>query len=906
VCKKLICLISLVFVVSLVLTDAAKGADPNLVAWYRFDGDASDSSGNNLHGIEMGDPTYEAGVFGQAISLDGDGDYVDCGLDPKFDITDQITFMYWIKVVALDKEWNTVLSRGDDSWRSSRADFNNFMEAAVGGTSGNYLYGVTPVDDGQWHHIAAVYDGTTFYLYADGALDASEPSTGQITASSYPLYIGDNSQATGRFWNGLIDDVMIFNRALSEEEIQRLIQSSAGAYPIASGPSPSDGALHTDTWVTLSWNAGDFAVTHDVYLGENFEDVNDGTGDTFRGNQGSTFYVAGFPGFAYPDGLVPGTTYYWRIDEVNDAEPNSPWKGKVWSFSIPPKKAYNPDPADGTEGVALNAKLTWTGGFGAKLHTVYLGDSYDEVANAAGGLPQATTTYSPSDLKFARTYYWRVDEFDAVQTHKGDVWSFTTVGAVGGPNPANGAVDVGAAPTLTWNAGALAASHEIYFGADSDAVKNATKASPEYKGAQTLGEESYDAGMLMLDTTYYWRIDEVNSTHPESPWIGNVWSFTTGNFYVVDDFESYNDIDPPDPASNRIFDNWIDGFGTTDNGALVGNDLPPYAEQTVVHGGGQSMPYRYDNDGKSSEAVLTLASPRDWTAEGVSELSIWFHGLPGSTGGFVEAPAGTFTVAGSGTDIWNVGTAGDYHDEFHFAYKTLTGAGSIVARVESVQNTNGWAKAGVMIRDTLDGGSRHAFAAITPANGVASQGRLDTGGDSFNTNQTGITAPHWLKVERGIGGDFTVSHSSDGTTWQPVTGAIPQNITMGSPVYIGLAVTSHDAALTCEAVFSNVTITGTVSPQWSNQDIGIASNAAEPLYVAVSNSTGQPAVVVNDDPAAALIDAWTEWRIPLSIFSDQGINLTNVDTIAIGIGTKGSSAAGGTGTMYFDDIRLIR
>ncbi|HCO93290.1 MAG TPA: hypothetical protein DIU00_04950 [Phycisphaerales bacterium] len=141
----------------------------------------------------------------------------------------------------------------------------------------------------------------------------------------------------------------------------------------------------------------------------------------------------------------------------------------------------------------------------------------------------------------------------------------------------------------------------------------------------------------------------------------------------------------------------------------------------------------------------------------------------------------------------------------------------------------------------------------------------------------------------------------------PVTGATPQNIPMGSNVYVGLVVTSHDAALTCQAVFSNVTITGTVGPQWSHQDIGIESNAAEPLYVAVSNSTGASAVVIHDDPAAATIDTWTEWIIPLQAFADQGIILINVDKIAIGLGTKGNiTAPGGSGKIYFNDIRLYR
>jgi hypothetical protein len=135
----------------------------------------------------------------------------------------------------------------------------------------------------------------------------------------------------------------------------------------------------------------------------------------------------------------------------------------------------------------------------------------------------------------------------------------------------------------------------------------------------------------------------------------------------------------------------------------------------------------------------------------------------------------------------------------------------------------------------------------------------------------------------------------------------PQSISMSSNVYIGLALTSHDTALTGQAVFSNVTITDSVSTQWTNQDIGIESNAAEPLYVAVSNSAGSPAVVVHDDPAAANIDVWTEWVIPLQALADQGIVLTNVDRIAIGLGTRGNmTIPGGSGKMYIDDVRLYR
>jgi hypothetical protein len=236
-------------------------------------------------------------------------------------------------------------------------------------------------------------------------------------------------------------------------------------------------------------------------------------------------------------------------------------------------------------------------------------------------------------------------------------------------------------------------------------------ASPEYKGTRALGAESYDPGLLAWNGMYYWRVDEVDNAG--SPSKGPLWSFTTGDYLLVDDFESYNDLEPPDPGNNRIFDKWLDGFNSTTNGAIVGNDLPPYAEQTVVHGGEQSMPYAYDTNLKSSEATLTLVSPRDWTAQGVTTLSLWFRG---------------------------------------------------------------------------------------------------------------------------------------------------------------------DSA-----------------------------NAPERLYVALAGRTGAPAVAYYGDVNVTTNAGWTNWVIPLQTFADLGVNLADVDRIAIGFGTRGNTTLpGGTGQMYFDDIRLYR
>ncbi|MHC4569618.1 MAG: right-handed parallel beta-helix repeat-containing protein, partial [Planctomycetota bacterium] len=193
----------------------------------------------------------------------------------------------------------------------------------------------------------------------------------------------------------------------------------------ASNPSPANGAMIRDTWVSLNWTPGPGAVSHNVYFGDNFDDVNDGAGGTFQGNQTETFFVVGSPGHLYPDGLVPGTTYYWRIDEV---EPDGVTKhrGTVWSFFFPSRKAYNPAPPDGAKFVVAGVTLAWVAGLDAELHTVYFGDDPETVANAVGGIPQTHTQHYRGALEFDRTYYWRVDEFDGAATHTGDIWSFTT------------------------------------------------------------------------------------------------------------------------------------------------------------------------------------------------------------------------------------------------------------------------------------------------------------------------------------------------------------------------------------------------------------------------------------------------------------------------------------------------
>jgi hypothetical protein len=214
--------------------------------------------------------------------------------------------------------------------------------------------------------------------------------------------------------------------------------------------------------------------------------------------------------------------------------------------------------------------------------------------------------------------------------------------AASGPSPAHGAIDVQIEPTLSWIAGKYAAKHNVYFGTDEEAIRNATTTSPEYKTTSDIGSESFNPGILAYDTTYYWRIDEINDSNPNGPWIGNVWSFTTGNYVIIDDFEAYNDINEGEEGSNRIYLTWSDGYTNPNvNGSTIGYPAPNFAngehivETDIVHGGSQSAPVIYNNSAANFSEVTvnpaSLAVSGNWAAYGAETLSIWFYGDPNNS-----------------------------------------------------------------------------------------------------------------------------------------------------------------------------------------------------------------------------------------------------------------------------------
>jgi len=196
------------------------------------------------------------------------------------------------------------------------------------------------------------------------------------------------------------------------------------------------------------------------------------------------------------------------------------------------------------------------------------------------------------------------------------------------PQPDSGATDVGPDVTLSWRAGREVAEHDVYISTDEQAVIDGTA------DVTTVSQAQHGPLSLDLGATHYWKVNEVNIAETPAMLESDIWNFSTPEYLIVDDFELYNDVNPDEPGSNRIFLTWIDGYGKDENGSTIGYPDPNWAadehfvETKIVHGGNQSMPYFYDNNLKYSEAVLPLSPAQDWTKNGVTVLSLYFHGDP--------------------------------------------------------------------------------------------------------------------------------------------------------------------------------------------------------------------------------------------------------------------------------------
>jgi len=736
---------------------------------------------------------------------------------------------------------------------------------------------------------------------------------------------------------------------IDEEEVGGTVRtgdvwSFTAAPTTAFSPSPRNGDKWVDPNANLSWQPGQGALKHAVYFGTDQAAVAARDASVAKGE-------------VYPTSLeLPKleleTTYYWAVDELNGTK----YDGPVWSFTTggggggvkgeyfanmtvsgaPALTRIDSsinfswgDPGGPAPGFDNNFSARWTGDLEIAVADAYtfIGTSDDgiriwlddkQIVNAWVDRGTTDSFSLPQQLE-PGVYALRVEYYENTGGAVAQVsWQTPSVprqiippGPLQPPvrakaiYPKDNEVNVPQDLTLMWSTGERAVTHDVYFGEDEAAVAAATPADAGiYKGSQALENNTYTPGDLEWNKTYYWKIDEVNAASADSPWKGTVWSFTTADFLVVDNFESYTD-----EVTGRIFQTWIDGWGFTEpapgnpgngTGSTVGYADPPFSEHGTVHGGGSSMPFGYNNADSPnySETDRTFDSPQNWTVNGVNTLSLQVYGYPEVNDVTVTETGGKMTLTGDGSDIWNAS------DDFTFAYKSLNGDGNIVAKVTSVgTGSNTWAKGGVMIRDSLDGGSVDAYIAITgTAGNGASFGYRPTTDAIYATSIDSpivVAPPYWVMIERS-GNTLTGSYSPDGSSWTPLGSA---ELEMAAPVYIGICITSHQPGEQRTFQFESIKTTGSVAGAWQGAVINSPKyNSTQDFYVALQDSTGKIAVVKD----AAVVNAlgWNEVKMPLSSFT--GVNATKIKKMFIGVGDRNAPVADGTGMLFIDDIRVIK
>jgi hypothetical protein len=675
-CGRFSRVIALLLVLSL-----AAGAWADLVGHWKLDEGsgtvAKDATKNGNNGTLEGVPLWVAGQLGGALQFDGN-DRVNCGDASQLALTQTLSITLWVSPGDL---------AGDHAFAGRSAANVGYAFKSYA----NHLRFTTPGvrdHDGAnsilqlntWQHVAITFaanqaTGCVFYIngVATDTLSASN-----LVAGAGPFEIGHNHWA--QWCTGMIDDVRVYDHALTVEEVAAAMKGEGpGA---ALDPNPADEATDVLADSALAWTAGEFAATHDVYLGTSFADVNDAS----RANPGAVLVSQGQTDAQYdPDGLLAyGQTYYWRIDEVNAAPDNTIFKGPVWSFTAEPfaypltgitATASSAQPGMGAQnavnGSGLNAndqhsveatQMWMTNGTKPawiqfefakveKLHEMWVWNSNQMIEAFIGfGAKNVTIEYSTDGTTW--TTLANVPEF-AKATAAATYTSNTVVpfGGVqakyvkltvnanwGGVAPQTGLAEVrffqvpvqARAPVPADAATGVGLDAELNWRPGREAASHKVYFSEDQAAvadgsasAATVTDHRYTPDPMNLGATCYWRVDEAGDggTYP-----GDVWSFTVQNFKVVDDMESYTDEE-----GGRIYESWTDGVTTGQSGSQVGYMQAPFAEKTILHGGAQSLPMTYNNTGTAiAEAALTL--DQDWTTNGVKSLSLYFRGAAGNTG----------------------------------------------------------------------------------------------------------------------------------------------------------------------------------------------------------------------------------------------------------------------------------
>jgi concanavalin A-like lectin/glucanase superfamily protein/F5/8 type C domain-containing protein len=710
--KKLMVLTLCAFVASMMAGPVVYASDPTLIGWWKLDEGAGttvlDSSGQGNNGTFGGAPEWVEDMDrGMAVSFGGSALIDTPVIIPAMTLENGFTWAFWCKQAGDGAGVNNVIFGNRYGGTASPLQFIKFtptnFEYYYGAHAGTIAYENVPAD--EWVHMATVKDGANLQHYRNGVATESNTTTAEIDEN--PFSMGGDATNGAEYWTGMLSDGRLYSRALTDGEILDVMAGKGPNAELADNPVPESETIDVPRDVVLAWEAGEFAATHDVYLGTVLDDVNNASRADAMGvlvSQGQTDAA-----YASADVLEFGQTYYWRVDEVNAAPDTTIFKGEIWSFEVEPfaypiegivatcnaasEEGVGPErtvdgsglDADGAHSTTtadmwltlpggadpvqlslefdqvykLHQMLVWNYnsmfesvlGFGLKdvtveysvdgVEWVLLGDV--EVAQAttmAGYTANTTVDFGGVAAQYVRltvnSGYGMLGQYGLSEVQIMYIPSHARE-----PQPADGATDVSIETMFGWRAGRDAVSHEVSFGTDPEALAL----------ADTVSGTSTTPGTLDLSTTYYWQVTAVQDAES---WASRVWGFTTEDYVVVDDFESYDDED------NVIYETWADGW-VNETGSTVGYLSAPFAEQTIVNSGFQSMPLSYDNAGlATAEAELALA--QDWTASGIQSLSLSFYGAPENTGQLyvkindtkVAYDGDAADIANAAWQVWNI------------------------------------------------------------------------------------------------------------------------------------------------------------------------------------------------------------------------------------------------------------
>jgi len=428
-CKTHCSLLPAVLLIGIATSQVLAAEDPNLIGWWTFDDGsgsvAKDASGKGHDATLLGGPEYVKGETSSgALSFDGVDDIVQVAEVPAFDLSNALTITAWVKVNNLSTYY-FILDKSPSGTAPNNYSGNYEFRTAVTtgvlqllhqtsqGTDYATYNSTAGITAGRWYHVAVTFvKGGQVKFYLDGVPAGSTPQTANFPIlNDEPLRIGGRKDGYS-FFNGQVDDVRLYNRALTDAEVKQV-----GARLKAYAPKPIDGDLAV-TMPLFQWTPATFALFHNTYLGTSPQ-------LTDTDLVGSHQLIAML---YYIPGLKPGVTYYWRVDEIDAA--GAMQTGDVWSFVAQALTAYHPDPADGAVDAVPAPKLIWLPGQTATKHHLYFGDNADAVKQGAAGTDKGEVTdptFTPGALDTLATYYWRVDELVLGGTVRtGSVWKFTT------------------------------------------------------------------------------------------------------------------------------------------------------------------------------------------------------------------------------------------------------------------------------------------------------------------------------------------------------------------------------------------------------------------------------------------------------------------------------------------------